>query len=175
MLYGERLPQVALGVELIGVADELLFEGDGHILPRGQGELLELYLLSGETCPGVAFTHACYPFQPLPAHELCPEITVQQVGGCAVAVNAGCVGQVDAYVVEHGGLGHKIHIDVEAGLLLGNGQGALRHLAAVLKEQSLQGGIVVVVLVYDFGRAHDTARQSYNFPAAYSPLASINK
>ena len=56
MLYGERLAQVALRVELIGIADDFLLQGLRAVVAQGDGYVFALHLLLGDAAARVALS-----------------------------------------------------------------------------------------------------------------------
>ena len=107
-----RIIKMALGEELVGIADDFFLEALGQqVAWRHDGQVLGYNLGSGDACARVALTHASMAIQAHAIEHAAPQDTVQDIGFGAVTVDAGGIGSTHADVVKHGSLFNKLDVD----------------------------------------------------------------
>lgn len=147
LLGGADALGMALGVELVGVADDLFLDGFG--------------LISGEAGTGVALADAGQRGGVLEtlggeaAQEMAAYAAVGNVVVAAVAVDAGGVAEDDAYVVEHGAVGEELAVGMEFRMVVGDEEGMVAHLLAMMHEKGAKGGVAGVIEVNNFRNCHN--------------------
>lgn len=154
---------MALAVELVGVADDLLFEGLGHEVLFGERQTLLADVGHGESGAGVALADTRQTLAEggvggtlgrLAAQHLGAEAAVEEIGLAARAEDTGGIGLADADVVEHGGVFEKLAVGAQLGVTLCDGEGAVGHLTAVADEETAQIVVVRVIFVDDLLKKH---------------------
>jgi hypothetical protein len=126
-----------LGVELVGIADELLLEGlrDEEALGDKMGRQQRRTVLAGryggEACTGMALADASMTLVALTAQQFAANKAVAQVVLAALAEDAWGVTPADADVVEHGRLLEELHVDSELGTATDYEQAAVGHLTGM--------------------------------------------
>ena len=104
------------GEKLVGIADELLFQGFREEVAMGKGEVLTYDVVERETGASMTLAYTSVTFQPFSAKHGGAQDAMTDVGMWSMAVDAGGIGLADADVVKHGGLLHKLEVDGEGGV-----------------------------------------------------------
>lgn len=145
---------MALGVEFVGIADELLFKGFGAEVLFWKREVLLSYILCRQACACMPFTYPGYAFQAFPAHELGTKVSMHQIGSLSVAMNAGSIREENAYVVEHGTLFDQMAVEGHLGMCIHDVQCTLHHLTAMVYKQTAQFIVSWIVLMDELKSFH---------------------
>ena len=99
MFDGEGLAQVALGVELIGIADDFLLQGLRAVVAQGDGNALALHLLLGDAAARVALCHQRMLGQALLPQQFRSKVAVLYIRVAAGAVDFRGIAEDDTDVV----------------------------------------------------------------------------
>ena len=97
----------------------------------------------------MTFADARQVFATLLTHQFGAKTSVQEIRLAAVAKNAGRIGQKYAYIVEHSPFIDQLSVELQIRMALANGQGLFGHLPTVLQEQTPQGVVGRIVLIYN--------------------------
>ena len=108
---GLLLLETCLGEELVGIADELFFEGFGQIVLLWQWQVLRNDVLTRQSCSRVALTDPCVALQSLAAQHGCAKYSVTDIGLGAETFDSGRVATDDADIVEHGCLLYELTVE----------------------------------------------------------------
>ena len=141
--------EIGLAVELISIANQLLFQCLWQEILMRQWQILTDDLLFGQSRAGMSLTHAGMPGIAFLAHQLCAQATVTDIMLCAMAGNAGRVTAKDADVVEHSCLFDKLPVEFQLGMTVANLQSPRCHSTAVNKQNMAQLIVGRIILVYD--------------------------
>ena len=139
---------MALGKELVGIADDLLLDGLRLEVARRQGEVLREDVGEGEARAGVPLGHARMAREAFGAQDVGAGYAVLDVGAGTMAMNVGRIGLQYAYIVEHGGLVDELAIGTQLGMGIHHLQRALRHLPRMQEQEAPQLGLPGIVLIY---------------------------
>ena len=138
---------MALRIELVGVADDLLFERLGQEVFVGQRQMLRDNLLLREARTGMAFTNASMLWIAFTAQYLGTNATMTDVGFGAKTCYSGRMAAKDADVVEHGGFDEERPVELQLGMALTNQHSTLHDERAVGDKnipKSIGFGIIFV-------------------------------
>jgi len=108
------------GEEFVGKAYHLLFKRQGYHVAMWQRQIVCYDIVQREACAGMSLTDKGMTRQSLPGKQFRPKIAVTYIGMGAMAVDCGCIGQIDAYVMEHGRLFKETAVKSQPGMSCGN-------------------------------------------------------
>lgn len=128
--------KMALGVELVGIADQPFFQRLGQKILGGNRQVLCHDLRLGQSCARVSLADACVAWVASLAKQFCSQPSVADVGFLAVASYPRRIAEEDADIVEHGCLLYKRAVDRQFGMGIRDAQGPLRHLPTMHKENA---------------------------------------
>ena len=138
---------MALRIELVGVADDLLFERLGQEVFVGQRQMLRNNLLLREARTGMAFANAGMLRIAFAAQYLGANAAMADVGFGAKTCYSWRITAKDADVVEHGGFDEELPIELQLGMALTNQHSTLHDERAVGDKnipKSIGFGIIFV-------------------------------
>ena len=140
---------MALGEELVGIADELFLQRLGQVVGEWNRQLPLFYLLACNTCACMSFADAGMTGITFLTQQAAANETVTQVGRVSVTMDAWGVTPADANIVEHGGLFDKLTVYAQLWMAVTNLQAHIGHLTAMVKQETAKVVVFRVILLYD--------------------------
>jgi len=120
-----------LGKEIVGVADQLFFDGNGPHVAGGQRQIKLLDIIRADPNPHMAFADQSKSRQSDIFHHLPAQDAVANIGVPAIAANSRAVCFQDPNIVQHGGICDKFKIRLQMGDLFGSHKGLTCHMFAM--------------------------------------------
>ena len=148
-LGGKDALGMTLGEELVGIADKLFLERLGQVVGKGERQLALLYLLTGDTCAGMAFTDSGMTGITFLTKHSATYHAVTQVWCVALTMDARSIAPADADIVEHGGLFDKLTVYAQLGMAVADLQAHIGHLTAMVKQETAKVVVLGVIFLYD--------------------------
>ena len=111
--------EMRLGVELVGIAYQLLFKRFGQKVMMRQRQVMRHYLTLRQSGTGMTLANTGMTRQSFTAKHLRPNHTMTYVRLCAVAFYAWSIGTYDADIVEHGSLFKKLPVEPQFRMSVG--------------------------------------------------------
>ena len=149
LLVALLLFQVALGVEFVSIADELLLECLGQEVLGRQRQVLGQYLLAGQAGTGMALAHAGMAGQPLGTQHVGPYTAMADVGLAAHTADGWGMAAHDAYVVEHGCLDDELAVEAHLRMVITNTHSTPHDERAVRGKYMTELVVLRIVSVYN--------------------------
>ena len=149
LLWGKDALGMTLGEELVGIADKLFLERLGQVVGKGERQLALLYLLTGDTCAGMAFTDSGMTGITFLTKHSATYHAVTQVWCVALTMDARSIAPADADIVEHGGLFDKLTVYAQLGMAVADLQAHIGHLTAMVKQETAKVVVLGVIFLYD--------------------------
>ena len=171
LLWGLDFLEIGLAVELISIANQLLFQCFRQEILMRQRQILADDLLFGQSRAGMPLTYAGMPGIAFRAHQLRAQAAVTDIRLCAMAGNAGRVTAKDADVVEHSCLFDKLPVEFQLGMTVANLQSPRCHSTAVNKQNMAQLIVGRIILVYDLLIIH--IKQIHHPPFSLLPCRVV--
>ena len=140
--------KVRLGVELVGIADDLLLDALRRKVLMRQRQVLTFYLSSSESGSCVPFCHSGMTGKALAAQDFPTQKAVTDVGLCAVTIDARSIDPNDADIMQHGSFPKERLVSFQLGMSLCNLQRPSRHITTMLEQHLLQRLIALAILMY---------------------------
>ena len=139
---------MCLRKELVGIADELLLDTDGHEVAVWEWQVVGGDVVECEACAGMSLAHQGMALPPFSPHHLCSYGAMTDVRAGSKAVDACRITMQDSYVVEHGGFLDKLYVCLQLGVAVGELQRLVGYMARMYPEDTTQFVILWVVFVY---------------------------
>lgn len=149
LLWSFYFLEIGLAVELISIANQLLFQCLRQEVLMRQWQVLPDNLIFGQSRTGMALTHTGMSGIAFLPHQLCTQATVTDIRLGAMTGNAGGVTAKDTDVVEHSCLLDKLPVEVQLGMTVADLQCARCHGTAVNQQDMAQLTFGRVIFVYD--------------------------
>ena len=141
---------MALGEELVGIADELFLQRFGQVVGKGEWQLALLYLLACNTCACMSFADSGMTGKAFLTKHTTAYHAVTEVWLVTQTMNARGITPADANIVEHGGLFDKLTVYAQLWMAVTNLQAYIGHLTAMVKQETAKVVVLRVILLYDF-------------------------
>lgn len=141
--------EIGLAVELISIANQLLFQCLWQEILMRQWQVLPYDLLFGQSRAGMPLAHAGMLGIAFLTHQLCAQTPVTDIRLCTMAGYAGRVTAKDADVVKHSCLLNKLPVEIQLGMTVANLQCPRCHSTTVNEQDMAQLIVGRVVFVND--------------------------
>ena len=141
--------EIGLAVELISIANQLLFQCLRQEILMWQRQVLTHDLLFGQSRAGMPLAYAGMLGIAFLTHQLCAQTAVTDIRLCTVTGNAGRVTAKDADVVKHRCLLDKLPVEIQLGMTVADLQCPRRHSTTVNEQDMAQLIVGRIVFVYD--------------------------
>ena len=139
--------ETRLGIELVGIADNLFLDALGCEVLTGQGQVLPLYLDGRKSCPRVPLRHAGMTGQPLAAQDFPTQEAMTDIGLRAETMDGRRISANTPDVVQHSRLPEERLVSTQFGVRLGYLQRPPRHVLAVPEQNLFQRLIAFAILM----------------------------
>lgn len=136
-----------LGIKLIGIANDLLFDGFRPEVSMRKGQVLMLYLACSETCSCVPFCHSSMLRKAFATQNLCSKNAVTYVRLCAETMDGRCIHPNIPDIMQHGGFPKKLFVCTQFGMLLCYLKCSPSHISTMSKKQLLQRLVAFAILM----------------------------
>lgn len=140
--------EIGLAVELISIANQLLFQCLWQEILMRQWQVLPYDLLFGQSRAGMPLAHTGMLGIAFLAHQLCAQTPVTDIRLCTMAGYAGRVTAKDTDVVKHSCLLNKLPVEIQLGMTVANLQCPRCHSTTVNEQDMAQLIVGRVILVY---------------------------
>lgn len=141
--------EMALGEELVSIADKFLFRCLRQEVVHGKGQMLYEYLFTSDACSGVAFADAGMSRETFCKQHPGSDVSMTDVRLAAETLYAGRIAAHDSDVVQHGSLFNEPSVKFQLRMLTGDGESLVGYGAAVDKEDVAQSIVFGIIFVYD--------------------------
>ncbi len=139
--------KVGLGVELVGIADDLLLDALRRKILMGKRQVLPHYLGGSEAGACVPLCHSGMTGKAFAAQDFPTQKTMTDVWLRTIAIDAWSIDTNNANVVQHGSFPEERLVSFQLRMSLSNLQGSSRHIRAMLEQYLLQRLVAFAILV----------------------------
>jgi hypothetical protein len=144
-----------LGKEIVGVTDQLFFDGNGQHVVGGQRQIKLMDIIRADSNPHMTFADETVCRHAAAIQHFTAQDAVADIGLLAIAAQPRAVRLQDADIMQHGGIFDEIKVRLEMGDLFGSQMGFLCDLLSMLNEYFKCFRAPVVIFCKDLCGSHD--------------------